>query len=181
MGFPPKWCKWVMGILESARASVLVNGAPTFEFKCNKGLRQGDPISPFLFIVAMEALSSMLRKGCDSGVLDGIELPNNGLRISHLFYADDALIIGKWSRTNIMNVVRILRCFFVCSRLKINIGKSNLYGARVTSLEVVEVAEAVGCLADSLPFKYLGLTVGANMNRICNWRPVYDLFKKRFS
>ena len=57
MGFPTKWCEWVFGVLASARSSILVNGAPTFEFQCSKGMRQGDPLSPFLFIIVMEALS----------------------------------------------------------------------------------------------------------------------------
>ncbi|KAJ0920733.1 putative RNA-directed DNA polymerase [Helianthus annuus] len=62
MGFPDLWCKWIKGILASARSSVLVNGSPTFEFNCSKGVRQGDPLSPFLFLLVMEALSNMLSK-----------------------------------------------------------------------------------------------------------------------
>ncbi|XP_021986636.1 uncharacterized mitochondrial protein AtMg01250-like [Helianthus annuus] len=117
-----------MGILSSARSSVLVNRSPTFEFQCGKGIRQGDPISPFLFIVTMEALSCMFDKACEAGVIDGICLPNYGPLLSHVLYADDAIILGEWSKGNVKNVVRILRSFYVCSGLRINLGKSNLYG-----------------------------------------------------
>ncbi|XP_035831953.1 uncharacterized protein LOC118480996 [Helianthus annuus] len=93
MGFPSRWCAWVRGIISSARASVLVNGAPTFEFKCNKGMRQGDPISPFLFVIVMEALSCLISTACHLGIFKGVDLPNDGPSLSHLFFADDAIIL----------------------------------------------------------------------------------------
>ncbi|KAJ0938354.1 putative RNA-directed DNA polymerase [Helianthus annuus] len=168
MGFGPRWCNWVWGVLSSARASVLVNGSPTFEFKCDKGMRQGDPLSPFLFVVAMEALSCLLNKAREVGVVSGISLPNDGPHLSHLFFADDALILGKWDASNALNIVRVLRCFYACSGLRINLGKSNLYGIGVSDSELGAMADVVGCTPDSLPFRYLGLKVGANMNRLSN-------------
>ncbi|KAJ0806197.1 putative RNA-directed DNA polymerase [Helianthus annuus] len=181
MGFGEKWCGWISGVLKSARASVLVNGSPTFEFGCSKGMRQGDPISPFLFVVAMEALSCLFNKACEVNVFQGIHLPDSDHFVSHLFYADDAMIMGEWSKNNIVNVIRILRCFHACSGLKINHSKSSIFGNGISSVEVEEMANWIGCKADYIPFKYLGLTVGANMNRINNWRPVYDIFEKRLS
>ncbi|KAJ0941283.1 putative RNA-directed DNA polymerase [Helianthus annuus] len=133
MGFGLKWCSWIMGILSSARASVIVNGSPTFEFKCGKGMRQGDPISPFLFVVVMEALSCLIRRAEEEGLFNGIKLPNDGSRLSQWFFANDALIIGDWNRDNTLNIIRILRCFHVCSGLKINLGKSNLLGIGLVS------------------------------------------------
>ncbi|KAJ0855327.1 putative RNA-directed DNA polymerase [Helianthus annuus] len=181
MGFGDKWCSWVWGILSSARASVLVNGVPTFEFKCGKGMRQGDPISPFLFIMVMESLSCLIDKAEEVGVFSGIRLPNDGPKLSHLFFADDALIIGEWMESNAFNIIRILRCFHVCSGLKINLGKSKLFGIGVDHGEVEALADVVGCKQHVLPFKYLGLMVGANMNRVNNWRLVYDIFESRLA
>ncbi|XP_021986620.1 uncharacterized protein LOC110883073 [Helianthus annuus] len=119
MGFPSRWCRWIKGVISSARASVLVNGATTFEFKCDKGMRKGDPISPFLFVIVMEALSCMIRKAISLGIVKGVVLPNDGPLVSHMFYADDAIIIGEWSSDNIQNLVRILKCFHACSGLLI--------------------------------------------------------------
>ncbi|XP_021980467.1 uncharacterized protein LOC110876609 [Helianthus annuus] len=76
MGFPLQWCKWVEGVLASASSAVLVNGSPTFEFGCSKGIRQGD--SPFLFILVMESLSSILCKAGLEGFFKGIQTPNMG-------------------------------------------------------------------------------------------------------
>ena len=95
MGFPSLWCVWIKGLLESSRAAVLVNGSPTFDFKCEKGLRQGDPISPFLFLMVMEVLSWLLEKAKEIGVFKGIDMLDSNIVISHLFYADDALILGE--------------------------------------------------------------------------------------
>ncbi|KAF5761365.1 putative RNA-directed DNA polymerase [Helianthus annuus] len=181
MGFPPRWCVWIKGILSSARASVLVNGSPTFDFPCSKGMRQGDPLSPFLFLIVTEALSFLINKAVEKGLFKGICLPNSGPCVSHLFFADNAIIMGEWSAENVKVVIRILRCFYICSGLKMNIRKSNIYGIGVDHSEVESVAGSIGCKPDGFPFKYLGITVGANMNRICNWRPVYDVFESRLS
>ncbi|KAJ0547822.1 hypothetical protein HanIR_Chr08g0376521 [Helianthus annuus] len=62
-----------------------------------------------------------------------------------------------------------------------NVNKSYIYGIGVDQQEVELVANSIGCNADNLPFKYLGVTVGANMNRICNWRPVFEVFESRLS
>ncbi|MFS7950995.1 putative RNA-directed DNA polymerase [Helianthus anomalus] len=181
MGFGPRWCSWIQGVLSSARASVLVNGAPTFEFGWSKGMRQGDPISPFLFLVVMEALSCLINKAVEVGMFSGIRLPEGGPLLSHLFFADDALVIGEWHEENVINMVRLLRCFHVCSGLKINLEKSGLFGVGVEASEVGQMAGVVGCRAESFPFKYLGLKVGANMNRVSNWRPIFDIFESRLA
>ncbi|KAM0008293.1 putative RNA-directed DNA polymerase [Helianthus debilis subsp. tardiflorus] len=181
MGFLISWCKWIMGILKSARSSILVNGAPTFQFRCEKGMRQGDPLSPFLFLVVMEALSRMISRAREAGVIKGIPTPNNGLVMSHLLYADDAIVLGEWSKEEMGNVMRILRCFYLCLGLKINVDKSNLYGIGVSLEETGTLANKFGCNLDVLPFKYLGLKVGANMNRVNNWQLVYETFRSRLA
>ncbi|KAJ0909222.1 putative RNA-directed DNA polymerase [Helianthus annuus] len=170
-----------MGVLKSANSSVLVNGLPTFTFRCEKGMRQGDPLSPFLFLVVMEALSSMISDAKGAEVIKGIPILNNGSVMSHLLYADDAIVMGEWSRAELFNIVRILRVFYLCSGLKINLEKSNLYGIGVGLEETRELANVMGCKPDCLPFKYLGLKVGANMNRISNWQPVLEIFRARLS
>ncbi|KAJ0599091.1 putative RNA-directed DNA polymerase [Helianthus annuus] len=181
MGFPPLWCDWVHGILSSARAAVLVNGSPTFDFQCYKGMRQGDPLSPFLFLIVMEILSCCLEKAVEIGAVSGVRLPNNGPVLSHLLYADDALIMGDWSEESIVNVVRILRGFHICSGLKINLAKSNIFGIGVSESELDLVASRIGCNTGYFPIKYLGITVGANMNRIANRSPVVENFESRLS
>ncbi|KAI3794113.1 hypothetical protein L1987_36740 [Smallanthus sonchifolius] len=68
MNFPNRWRLWIKGVLKSAKASTLINGSPSKEFLCSRGIRQGDPLSPFLFLIAMESLNWMLQKARELGV-----------------------------------------------------------------------------------------------------------------
>ncbi|XP_022016696.1 uncharacterized mitochondrial protein AtMg01250-like [Helianthus annuus] len=181
MCFPDKWRKWIMGVISTARSSVLVNGSPTFEFKYSKGIRQGDPISPFLFLIGMEALTVLFNRAVEGGMFKGFETPNGGPYLSSLLFADDALIIGEWSDANATNMIRLLRCFHLISGLKINLLKSNLIGVGVNEVEVTRMGNRINCRAGKTPFVYLGLLVGANMNLIKNWQPVLDIFDSRLS
>ncbi|KAJ0567310.1 putative RNA-directed DNA polymerase [Helianthus annuus] len=181
LGFPSRWCSWVGGILSSARSSVLVNGSPTFEFACQKGMRQGDPLSPFLFLFVMEAFSSMLRRASRVGAIRGIILPNDGPTLNHLLYADDCIIIGEWAERNIKNVALLLRCFYLCSGLKINLKKSSLFGIGVDSQEVDEMATVLNCNKGVVPFVHVGVLVGARMTRTVNWKSVFEIFDSRLA
>ena len=167
-GFGPNWCRWIQGTLNLAKASILVNGSPTAEFSFYRGLKQGDPLSPFLFILIMESLHLSMVRASSNGMFRGLCL-NGFLSVSHLFYADDAMFIGEWSQDNLENVVKILQCFHVASGLSINIQKSNLLGVGVGRSEVVQAADKIGCLVMGNCFRYLGVMVGDLMNRRAAW------------
>ncbi|KAJ0828828.1 putative RNA-directed DNA polymerase [Helianthus annuus] len=181
MNFPVQWRKWIGACLKSSWASVLVNGSPTSEFNLQRGLRQGDPLSPFLFILAMQALDVIMTRANERNIFQGIKLPNEGPCISHLCYADDVIFMGEWSETNIVNLNRILRCFYMTSGLKVNLRKSSLYGVGVEDEEITRMATKLKCRKGDMPFGFLGLTIGANMKREKYWKPVIDKFNKKLS
>ncbi|GKD33073.1 RNA-directed DNA polymerase, eukaryota [Tanacetum coccineum] len=179
-GFGVKWRSWITGCLNSAMVSVLVNGCPTSEFHFHKGLKQGDPLSPFLFILVMESFQLSFNRVMDAGLYRGISIKGS-LTICHLFYADDAFFVGKWDISNIKTIVHVLKCFFMASGLKINLYKSKLMGVGV-SMEDVELTTAmVGCSTLSPLFKYLGVNVGATMSRLNSWNEVSDKISSRLS
>nr|GEX27840.1 RNA-directed DNA polymerase, eukaryota [Tanacetum cinerariifolium] len=99
-GFGNIWRKWIQGTLSSAKASVLVNGSPTIEFPFHCGLKQGDPLSPYLFILIMISLNMSFTRAIDEGVFKDVHL-HGSTSISHLFYADDVMFIGEWSDDNL--------------------------------------------------------------------------------
>ncbi|GJS06437.1 putative RNA-directed DNA polymerase, eukaryota, reverse transcriptase zinc-binding domain protein [Tanacetum coccineum] len=91
IGFGAKWRSWISGCLHKARSSILVNGSPTNEFELFKGLRQGDPLSPFLFILVMEGLHSLTCKAEELDLFKGVSIGCDNMNISYLMYADDGL------------------------------------------------------------------------------------------
>lgn len=100
---------------------------------------------------------------CEKSLIQGIQLPNDGPRISHLLYADDAIFTGIWDRGSIKNLSRILKCFQICLGLKINFHKSRLFGISTSDVELENMAQILGCSKSTFPFTYLGVLVGDNM------------------
>ncbi|KAL6336312.1 hypothetical protein AAG906_014481 [Vitis piasezkii] len=80
MGFGSKWLGWMWSCISSAKFSVLVNGVPAGFFPSSKGLRQGDPLSPYLFVLGMEVLDALIRRAVAGGYLSGcsIQASDNG-------------------------------------------------------------------------------------------------------
>nr|KYP53426.1 Transposon TX1 uncharacterized [Cajanus cajan] len=74
LGFDPKWIQWIRACLESAHVSVLINGNPSEEFKMNRGLRQGDPLSPFLFTIVVEGLTGLMREASRKNLFTGVKV-----------------------------------------------------------------------------------------------------------
>ncbi|GJS26391.1 RNA-directed DNA polymerase, eukaryota [Tanacetum coccineum] len=179
-GFGSKWCSWIRGCLHSGMASVLLNGSPTSEFQFHCGLKQGDPLAPYLFILIMESLHLSLSRAIEAGIFKGIKI-GSSLNISHLFYADDAVFIGEWSIANLSGITHILHCFSLLSGLSINLKKSHLLGVGIRSEDVNAAALYFGCSTMKTPFKYLGVMVGGNSSTFQAWDDTIGKLKARLS
>ncbi|GJZ26683.1 RNA-directed DNA polymerase, eukaryota [Tanacetum coccineum] len=179
-GFRCKWRNWIQSCLTSSKGSILVNGCPTNEFQFYKGLKQGDPLSPFLFILVMESLHLSFQRIVNAGMFKGIVL-DQSLCLSHMFYADDAIFLGEWSDGNISTLIHVLKCFFHASGLKINLNKSKIMGINVESAQVIQAAAKLGCLVLKCPFYYLGTRVGGSMTRVQAWQEIVEKVKSRLS
>ncbi|GKA13005.1 RNA-directed DNA polymerase, eukaryota, reverse transcriptase zinc-binding domain protein [Tanacetum coccineum] len=179
-GFGDKWRKWIQCCLHSSRGSIIINGSPTEEFQFGKGLKQGDPLSPFLFILIMESLHLSVQRVVDEGMFHGINL-GGVVNLSHMFYADDAVFVGQWSESNISTLVHVLECFHRVSGLKINMSKSKIMGIHVDNVNVSRAANKLGCLVLKTPFLYLGSFVGGAMHRLQAWNDIVDRVRRRLS
>ncbi|GJR52184.1 RNA-directed DNA polymerase, eukaryota [Tanacetum coccineum] len=143
--------------------------------------KHGDPLSPFLFIIVVEALNVALIEARSKGIFKGVQVSPHSTPITHLQFADDALFLGEWSELNVMNLIRILRCFNMASGLKINLSKSKVLGVGVNPEEVSRLAQKINCMEDKLPFTYLGLPIGSSMRNVENWNPIIQKFHNRLS
>ncbi|GJX87022.1 RNA-directed DNA polymerase, eukaryota, reverse transcriptase zinc-binding domain protein [Tanacetum coccineum] len=109
LGFGLKWRRWIQACLHSARTSILINGSPSSEFSLYRGLRQGDLLSPFLFILVMEGLHLALKDALHSNLFHGAKVGDSGFGISHFFYADDVVIASDWNYRDMENIIRVLQ------------------------------------------------------------------------
>ncbi|WJZ92237.1 hypothetical protein VitviT2T_011246 [Vitis vinifera] len=180
MGFGHKWIKWC---ISSPSFSISINGTPSNFFQSSKGLRQGDPISSYLFVIAMEPLSRLLLKAQEGGFISGFtigEKGGDGEEISHLFFADDTIIFCKASQEQVTPLCWLLMWFKATSELKINLEKCEvILIGEVDLLE--ELAYEIGCKVGKLPSSYLGLSLRASHKSMAMWDGVEERFQRRFS
>ncbi|CAN1325525.1 LINE-1 reverse transcriptase homolog [Linum perenne] len=158
MGFGENWLKWTKEIVSSDRFSVLVNGHSVPAFKPTRGLRQGDPLSPFLFILASNALSFMLQKEVCCGSLMGIRLNPRCPILSHVMFADDTVIFGKAEPKEMKRITEVLRTYCIISGQTVNENKSAMFFSSNTPQErKIEIAAYLNIDLSRSLGNYLGL------------------------
>nr|GEY75940.1 putative ribonuclease H protein At1g65750 family [Tanacetum cinerariifolium] len=133
-----KRVKWVRETW-SASMSILVNGSPSEEFGLERGVKQGDPLSPFLFILAAEGLNAIVSEAVEKGIFRGVVVGDNNIMVPHLQYTDDTIFFGDWDKDNSKSLMCILKCFKEASGLKVNYNKSKIYGIGVNDEEMTEI------------------------------------------
>jgi hypothetical protein len=113
--------------------SILVNGCPTEEICIKRGLKQGDPLAPLLFVIVAEGLGALMRSAVERGRFKPFLVGRGGCPVSILQYADDTLCIGETSVDNLWTLKAIIRGFEMASGLKVNFWKSCLVGVNVSN------------------------------------------------
>lgn len=156
MRFGAKWRNWIFYCIRSVNCSVLVNGCPTSYFRSFRGLRQGDPLSPLLFIIVSKVLSRMIKRAEDV-YLPGFVV-GRGV-VESLMFADDTMIFCDASETQVSILRCILCCFEAVSGFKINLGKSELFMVGMVS-NIESLAWILGCKIGVMPYRYLGMLLG---------------------
>ena len=172
MGFGSRWRSWVTTLLGTATSSVLLNGSRGKWFKHKTGLRQGDPLSPMLFILAMEPLQLMLKRATAEGLLSPICNRNARIRIS--LYADDAAIFLNPITEEVQVVENILRAFGCASGLVTNTDKSAVYPVCCDGMNLQHVMEAFQCQVKEFPCSYLGLPLHVRQLKRVDIQPLID-------
>lgn len=169
-------------MLSTASANVLINGSPSGDFRMEQGLRQGDALSPFMYLIVAESLNILVTKAVEENLFETAEMGKNKIKVSLLQYADDTIFIGSASRENSWAMIHILRNFEILSNLKVNYDECSLMGVNVDNerledltrplgcvIGLEDLARPLGCVIGSVPFLYLGIKAGINHRRLSEW------------
>jgi len=181
MGFVGKWIAWMKACVFGGNMSILVNGSPTEEIDIKRGLKQGDLLAPFLFLLVAEGFSGLMENAVNQNLFKGFEVKRGGTVISHLQYADDTLCIGEASIENVWTFKALLRGVEMVSSLKVHFHKSCLMGVNVSAEFLGMASSFLNCKVGLLPFMYLGLPVGANARKMSTWEPVLEQIKEKLN
>jgi hypothetical protein len=166
LGFADRWVQLVMTCITSVNYQVKVNGALTDIITPQRGLRQGDPLSPYLFLLCAEGFSSMLNKAELRGELEGIQICNGAPSFNHLLFADDSLVLIKANRESAKSLQNLLQLYEVCSGQTINFDKSSVMFSENTSEDRRrQVLTELHISEEAKTVKYLGLPVYVGRSR----------------
>lgn len=180
-GFPDRWNKWMEGILGSGNSSVLLNGIPGKPFKCKRGVRQGDPLSPLLFVLAADLLQSIINKAWQEGVLNH-PLSNEFEDFYPIVqYADDTLLILPADARQLFILKGLLRSFSDSTGLNVNFNKSCLLPINISEEKLNHLSRSFGCKTGTMPFTYLGLPVGTTRPSVQDFTPLVTKLERRLS
>lgn len=178
MGFGLKWWNWISSCLSSASIFVLVNESPTSVFNISKGLCQGDPLSPFLFILVDEGFNILIEAASTAGLFSGIKIGVGNFTLTHLQYADNTIIIGESTTDNIVGAKFILKCCELVSGLRINFKKIKLITINCSSYwSQMQPTHLTAALIISLPPILVFQLVPVQLNLVSGSRLLKE-FKK---
>ena len=143
LGFHEDWIRLIMRCVSSVTYAVRVNGHACGQIVPTRGLRKGDPLSPYLFLICAEGLSALLHKAIQNKELKGVAASARGPRISHLFFADDSLIFGRATVKECTEIQRVLQVYEESFGQQLNRNKTSLFFSHNTVNGVKETIKAI--------------------------------------
>uniref|UniRef100_A0A2N9I899 Reverse transcriptase domain-containing protein n=1 Tax=Fagus sylvatica TaxID=28930 RepID=A0A2N9I899_FAGSY len=158
--FPASMIKLILSCVSSSSISVLFNGGKLEEFKPSRGIRQGDPLSPYLFILCMELLGFLIHEKCEANLWNPLKVARGGPAFSHLFFADDLVLFAKADRKNCCHIREVLDTFCDLSGQKVNMMKSKVYFSPNVKVDVrTDLCLVLGFNSTPNLGRYLGFPI----------------------
>eukprot|EP00253_Pinus_taeda_P016388 PITA_16388 len=181
MGFDPSFINMIKACISNPWISPLINGRPCVAFQSSRGLRQGCPLSPYLFILMAESLSKALDFNRRTGLITGIKFEQGTKNINHSQFADDTLLMGGASITIARHFKKILDQFMEYSGGKINQVKSCIYGWNVANHTIHSIANIIGVSykLNWSHFTYLGMPVSMAPLKADTWNEIFDKIQRK--
>ncbi|CAA7053093.1 unnamed protein product [Microthlaspi erraticum] len=171
--FPPLFISWIRQCISTPRFSISVNGELAGFFPGKKGLRQCDSISPYLFIMVMEALSGLLDVAVEQRKIR-LHPQCHDPKITHLLFADDLLIFSDGSRHSLTGIKEVMESFRGLCGLEMNPAKSEIFFGGYFDIEVAVLSGLVGFKVGSFPTRYLGLPLNPRRITLATLQPFIE-------
>uniref|UniRef100_A0A2N9FH09 Reverse transcriptase domain-containing protein n=1 Tax=Fagus sylvatica TaxID=28930 RepID=A0A2N9FH09_FAGSY len=166
MGFHTQWISMIMQCISTVSYSILVNGEPHGFLKPSRGLRQGDPLSPYLFLMCAKGFHSLISRASEQGDLQGVALCRRGPRITYLFFADDSLLFTKATTKDCAKLQEILLMYERALGQQVNRDKTTIFFSKATPTGTQEtIRDALGVPIIKQYERYLGLPSFVGKNR----------------
>ncbi|XP_038695493.1 uncharacterized protein LOC119992773 [Tripterygium wilfordii] len=180
LGFSGKWQWWIMRCINSVSYRILINGSTTDIIHPTRGIRQGDPLSPLLFVLCTEALSSNLQRAHEANMFRGVPFGRGRIRVSHLLFADDSLLFCRVKGEDWPCVHDILSAYGQISGQLINFDKTSIYFSRhTTSQQRVNMVSLIGAVEAKHYDRYLGLPAVVGRSRREAFLYILDKMRKK--
>ena len=148
------------GRIKNPKYSVFINGRTRGRISASRGPRQGDPLSPFLFLSVSEVLSSLFSNLYKKETFKGFVVGKDKIHIPILQFADNTLLFCKFDEVMMENLRKTLLVFEWCSGQKLNREKSSICGINIENSKILSTANNLNCKVESLSFTYLSLPSG---------------------
>ncbi|XP_026400419.1 uncharacterized protein LOC113296326 [Papaver somniferum] len=180
LGFHADWIKMIEQCISTTNISLLINGSPSATFAPSRGVRQEDPLSPYIFLFVMESLSRFLQQHVDFGHPRGIQINKHCPAINHLFFADDCLLFFQASPTHMRHLQYLLTSFGQASCQVINMQKSTIFFSKHSppahKNNIINILQ-MKCMG--LGEKYLGIPLLMHRSRQKNCQGILDNMNSR--
>ncbi|XP_016694234.1 uncharacterized protein [Gossypium hirsutum] len=179
MGFAQSWIDNIMKCLTTVSYKVVINGTVGMKFYPERGLRQGDPFSPFIFLIC-GGLSSLMRTAVEEGFLKGVKVSRRGPQISHLLFADDCILFGEATCRGATSFKAILSEYRRCSGQCVNFEKSTIFFSKNTiEEERRRIVILLRVRSSNESERYLGLPTMVGRQKKVSFQVLKDKIKQR--